>query len=81
MLFIIFLPFITIFDNKMAGVSFLHQNTMNNIFYYENGQGEIFDEQGNEEMDWEEEVDLFYLKNLINFGQYQELQSPELDPS
>lgn len=34
---------------------FLHQNTMNNIFYY--------------------------LKNLTNFGQYQEFQSSELDSS
>lgn len=41
---------------------YLYQNTMNNIFYYENGQGESFDEQGNEAVDWEKEIDPFYLK-------------------
>jgi hypothetical protein len=27
-----------------------------NKFYYENGQGEILDEAGNEAMDWEEHL-------------------------
>jgi hypothetical protein len=30
-----------------------------NKFYYENGQGEILDEAGNEAMDWEEHFDPF----------------------
>ncbi|GAA5814371.1 hypothetical protein MFLAVUS_007866 [Mucor flavus] len=47
-----------------------------NKFYYENGQGEILDEAGNEAMDWEEHFDPFNIASLMKLSQYQKFQRP-----
>ncbi|KAG1469398.1 hypothetical protein G6F56_003279 [Rhizopus delemar] len=39
---------------------------------FENGQGDIVDENGNEAMDWEEEVNPHNTETLSNFTQYSE---------
>lgn len=44
---------------------------MSNNFFYEDGQGNIVDEQGNETMDLEEEVDPFNLGTLMTITQYR----------
>ncbi|KAI9332752.1 hypothetical protein BD770DRAFT_301157, partial [Pilaira anomala] len=47
---------------------------MSNNFFYEDGQGNIVDEQGNETMDLEEEVDPFNLGTLMTTTQYRSYQ-------
>lgn len=37
---------------------------------FEDGQGNVFDESGNEAMDWDEEVDPHNLENLTNLTRY-----------
>lgn len=44
------------------------------FFFYENGQGKIFDEQGNDAMEWVEEVDPFHLETLTTLRKYQQAQ-------
>ncbi|GAA5803909.1 hypothetical protein HPULCUR_009394 [Helicostylum pulchrum] len=47
---------------------------------FEDGQGNVFDESGNEAMDWDEEVDPHNLENLTNLTQYLIKQiQPEMD--
>ncbi|GAA5816025.1 hypothetical protein MFLAVUS_009547 [Mucor flavus] len=48
---------------------------MNNNFYYEDGQGKILEEQGNDAVDWEEEVDPYNLCTLLTLSQYRAFQS------
>jgi hypothetical protein len=43
---------------------------MNNLFFYENGQGEIRDENGEEAMDWEENTDPFSIRTLMILSRY-----------
>ncbi|OAD65646.1 hypothetical protein PHYBLDRAFT_153339 [Phycomyces blakesleeanus NRRL 1555(-)] len=50
---------------------------MSTYFFYENGQGKIYDEQGNDAMEWSEEVDPFYLKTLTTLREYQQAQPSE----
>lgn len=45
-------------------------------FYYEDGQGRIVDEQGND-VDWDEEVAPFHFKTLICIKQYCAMQGNE----
>lgn len=40
-------------------------------FYYEDGQGSIADEQGNEAMDYEEETDPYNVTSLLTASQYR----------
>jgi hypothetical protein len=40
------------------------RNKEHKPFFFENSQGDITDENGNEAMDWEEETDPFNLENL-----------------
>ncbi|KAG1301363.1 hypothetical protein G6F62_011916 [Rhizopus arrhizus] len=47
---------------------------MTTRFYYEDSQGRIVDEQGNDVMDWDEEVTPFHLKTLTRIGEYCEKQ-------
>ncbi|KAI8639547.1 hypothetical protein BD408DRAFT_263899 [Parasitella parasitica] len=47
---------------------------MSNNFFYEDGQGNIVDEQGNETMDLEEEVDPFNLGTLMTITQHRSYQ-------
>ncbi|KAG1047513.1 hypothetical protein G6F43_010043 [Rhizopus delemar] len=46
---------------------------------FENGQGDIVDENGNEAMDWEEEVNPHNTETLSNFTQYSGKQPMDLD--
>ena len=47
---------------------------------FEDGQGNVFDESGNEAMDWDEEVDPHNLENLTNLTRYLNKQvQPEMD--
>ncbi|KAI7898085.1 uncharacterized protein BX663DRAFT_443746, partial [Cokeromyces recurvatus] len=46
-------------------------------FFYENGQGKIFDEQGNDAMEWIEEADPFHLETLTTLRKYQQAQPTE----
>lgn len=48
---------------------------------FENGQGDISDENGNEAMDWEENVNPFNTEKLSNFTQYSGNQPPDFDMS
>lgn len=46
---------------------------------FEDGQGNVFDESGNEAMDWDEEVDPHNLENLTNLTRYLNKQvQPEM---
>jgi hypothetical protein len=47
---------------------------INNNFFYENGQWNIVDEQGNEAMDLEEEIDPYNLVTLLTLSQYRAYQ-------
>ncbi|KAI9493250.1 hypothetical protein BDB00DRAFT_907518 [Zychaea mexicana] len=47
---------------------------MNTHFFYEDGQGNIIDEQGNEAMDIEEEIDPYNLATLMTLAQYRSFQ-------
>ncbi|KAG1149120.1 hypothetical protein G6F37_000783 [Rhizopus arrhizus] len=47
---------------------------MSTRFYYEDGQGRIADEQGNDAMDWDEEVAPFHLETLTHIREYCEKQ-------
>ncbi|KAI9277884.1 hypothetical protein BY458DRAFT_545610 [Sporodiniella umbellata] len=47
---------------------------MSNNFFYEDGQGNVVDEQGNETIDLEEEVDPFNLGTLMTITQYRSYQ-------
>jgi hypothetical protein len=49
---------------------------MSNIFFYENGQGEIRDENGEEVMDWEENTDPFNIRTLMTLSRYKMSQKP-----
>lgn len=40
------------------------------LLFYENGQGKIVDEKGNDAMDWEEEADPFHLETLTTMRKY-----------
>lgn len=40
-------------------------------FFYEDGQGEIRDEDGNEAMDWDEPVDPFNIITLMTLSRYK----------
>jgi hypothetical protein len=42
------------------------RNKEHKPFFFENSQGDITDENGNEAMDWEEQTDPFNLENLTN---------------
>lgn len=44
---------------------------MSSSFYYEDGQGKIADEQGNEAMDYEEEFDPYNISSLMTASQYR----------
>lgn len=46
---------------------------------FENGQGDIVDENGNEAMDWEEEVNPHNTETLSNFTQYSGKQPMDFD--
>lgn len=46
---------------------------------FENGQGDIFDENGREAMDWEEEVNPYNTETVSNFTQYSGKQPLDLD--
>lgn len=47
---------------------------------FEDGQGNVFDESGNEAMDWDEEADPHNLENLTNLTRYLNKQvQPEMD--
>jgi len=48
---------------------------MNNNFFYEDGQGRILDEQGNDAVEWEEEVDPYNFGTLLTLSQYRAFQS------
>lgn len=52
---------------------------MSAIFLYEDGQGEIYDQSGNDAMDLEleEDVNSFHLETLINVRRYCESQGQE----
>ncbi|KAG1454166.1 hypothetical protein G6F46_007552 [Rhizopus delemar] len=50
---------------------------MTTRFYYEDGQGRMVDEQGNDAMDWVEEVTPFHLKTLTRIREYCEKQEDE----
>lgn len=43
---------------------------MSNNVFYENGQGNIADEQGNEVIDYEKEMDPFTVGSLMNASRY-----------
>ncbi|KAG2190476.1 hypothetical protein INT47_003004, partial [Mucor saturninus] len=48
---------------------------------FEDGQGNLYNENGEEAMDWEEDVDPYNLQNLTNLTRYKEHQPIELDPN
>ncbi|GAA5806894.1 hypothetical protein MFLAVUS_000242 [Mucor flavus] len=50
---------------------------MSTYFFYENGQGKIYDEQGKDAMEWVEEVDPFHLETLTTLRKYQQAQLSE----
>ncbi|KAG1472438.1 hypothetical protein G6F56_001537 [Rhizopus delemar] len=53
---------------------------MTTRFYYEDGQGRMIGEQGNDAMDYVEEVTLFHLKTLTRIREYCEKQDDEQLP-
>lgn len=46
---------------------------------FKDGQGNLYNEDGKEAMNWEEEVDPYNLENLTHLTQYKEQQPTELD--
>lgn len=46
---------------------------------FEDGQGNLYNEAGQEAMDWEEDTDPYNLQNLTNLTKYKEQQPVELD--
>jgi hypothetical protein len=46
---------------------------------FEDGQGNLYNEDGREAMDWEEDVHPYNLENLSDLTQYMEHQPTELD--
>ncbi|KAI7905316.1 uncharacterized protein BX663DRAFT_502434 [Cokeromyces recurvatus] len=50
---------------------------MTTRFYYEDGQGRMIDEQGNDAIDWVEKVTPFYLETLTRIREYCEKQEDE----
>ena len=50
---------------------------MSAIFLYEDGQGKIYDQSGNDAMDVEEDVNPYHLETLTNVRHYCESQGPE----
>jgi hypothetical protein len=53
---------------------------MSSRFYYEDGQGKIVDEQGNDAMDWDDTVTPFHLTTLTRIRQYCEMQEVGQEP-
>lgn len=49
---------------------------MRTYFFYEDGQGRIFDEKGDDAMEWEEDVNPFHLETLTNIRRYCIAQEP-----
>ena len=47
---------------------------MTTRFYYENGQGKLVDEEGNDAMDWVEEATPFQLETLTRISEYRRKQ-------
>jgi hypothetical protein len=45
---------------------------MSNNFFYEDGQGNIADEQGNEAIDYEEEMNPFNVGSLLTASRYSQ---------
>jgi hypothetical protein len=43
---------------------------MSTYIFYEDGQGRIFDEKINDTMDWEEDMNPFYLEASTNIRRY-----------
>ncbi|KAI8647950.1 hypothetical protein BD408DRAFT_334348 [Parasitella parasitica] len=50
---------------------------MSAYFFYEKGQGKVYDEQGKDAMKWVEEIVPFHLKTLTTLRKYQEAQPSE----
>ncbi|KAG1137932.1 hypothetical protein G6F37_008712 [Rhizopus arrhizus] len=50
---------------------------MSTRFFYEDGQGKIVDEEGNDTMDWDAEPQSFSLKNLTCIKLYCETQEKQ----
>jgi hypothetical protein len=50
---------------------------MSTYSFYEDGQGKIFDERGNDAMEWVEDVDPFHLETLTTFQKYKQAQPSE----
>ncbi|MBM6385773.1 MAG: hypothetical protein JSY10_17590 [Paenibacillus sp.] len=50
---------------------------MSALFFYEDGQGRIVDEEERDAMDWEEEVHPHHLNTLTRLRIYCEEQGPE----
>ncbi|OAD70135.1 hypothetical protein PHYBLDRAFT_60034 [Phycomyces blakesleeanus NRRL 1555(-)] len=50
---------------------------MSAIFLYEDGQGKIYDQSGNNAMNVEEDVNPYHLETLTNIRHYCESQGPE----
>ncbi|KAI7907172.1 uncharacterized protein BX663DRAFT_421164, partial [Cokeromyces recurvatus] len=51
---------------------------MTTRFFYEEGQGRMVDEQGNDAMDWVEEATRFHIKTLTRIREYCEKQDEQL---
>jgi vacuolar-type H+-ATPase subunit C/Vma6 len=51
---------------------------MTSRFYYESGQGDISDENGEEAMDLEESIDLYNIRTLMKLSRYKLSQKPIL---
>jgi hypothetical protein len=54
---------------------------MNNLFFYENGQGTVYDEDGNGAMDIDEEYDPFNTESLMTLSRHKSSGPYNLDPS
>ncbi|KAI8885765.1 hypothetical protein K501DRAFT_311168 [Backusella circina FSU 941] len=50
---------------------------MTTRFYYEDGQGKLVDEEGNDAMDWVEEATPFHLRTLTRITEYCRKQEEE----
>lgn len=53
---------------------------MSSRFYYEDGQGKIVDEQGNDAMDRDDTVTPFHLTTLTRIRQYCKMQEVRQEP-
>ena len=60
--------------SNTKGRLFFIRDRMTTRFYYEDGQGRMVDEQGNDAMDWVKEVTPFHLKTLTRIREYCEKQ-------